>query len=94
MAHQVDTGQQWGQRVGVADVDLPASVREHRVGSVCGGQQDVDADDVVASRPECCAHPGTDETGRAGQQHPHGSSNGNMTPVCARQCVHVRSHAT
>ena len=88
VTHQVDAGQQRRQRLAVADVDPVATVGQQRIWSMRGGQQRVDADHFVTRRPQRRVDPGPDETGRAGEQHPHGSSNGNVTPVCARQCVH------
>ena len=47
MTHQVDTGQQRRQRPAVSEVDLVASRRQLRIGSVRGGQQQVDTDHLV-----------------------------------------------
>ena len=77
VAHQVDTVQQRGQNVGVADVKTSTIARQRRIATVCGGQHGVHGDHVVTRGPQCCVDSRPDETGRAGQQHSHGWSNGN-----------------
>lgn len=51
VTHQIDTGQQRGQRAGVAHVDPLAARWQHRVWPVRGGQQRVDAHHVVTRSP-------------------------------------------
>ena len=73
VADRVDPAQQLRPRPGVPHVELVGAVG----GDGCAvglGKHQVEPDHLVPVRLEDLADRGTDEAGRAGQQHPHGIS--------------------
>ena len=76
MTHHVDAVEQRRQRGRITDVDHLTVRRRFGARAVRGGQHHVDGDDVVARGAQRGADPRSDEAGRAGQQNPHGRSNG------------------
>ena len=84
VAHQSMPGSSDARRAGVPDVDLEDPFRRSGRGAVRGGQHRVDGDDVVARGSQRRAYPRPDEAGGTGDQNPHGSSNGSVTPSCAQ----------
>jgi hypothetical protein len=89
MADHVDTVEQRRQRPGVANVDPPHVSRQLCIGPVRRREHRIDRHHLMAGVDQRHGHTRSDESGCAGQQHPHGRSNGSSTPSCGRQCVHV-----
>ena len=80
MTDDVDAAESFGHSIRVANVEQPDVRRRLGAVTVGGGQHHVDPDDLVSGGGQLGADAGSDETGRAGQQHPHGRSNGSSTP--------------
>ena len=73
VADHVDAVEQVGPVGGVADVEHVQAV-DHRRDPVGLRQQHVDEHDLVAGGVELAPDRAADEPGRAGEQHPHGTS--------------------